>query len=165
MKSLRIAVLIAASVFTYINAASQNAMINVLSQNAGVVKKGGTVFLEVTVTNTDPFYPIGAYRLRPQINIPAGIVNIADTGHVLPAGWTIIKNDGSAISVSNGTGILSPNSEYTILIALYGKKTGGPSTIIAQLSFSDGKAPGTAMGSLPGDDASDNSSTTTIKVF
>jgi hypothetical protein len=51
-----------------------------------------------------------------------------------------------------------------ILIAIQGKEAGGPSTIIGQLSFSDGNVPGTAMGTLPGDDASDNSSTTTIKV-
>ncbi len=152
------------SVFLYNYAASQNALINILTHNNGITKKDETIFLEVTVTNTDAVSPIGVYKIRPQINVPSGIISIADSGHVLPPGWAIIKNNGSAILLSNGTAILDPSSEHTILIAIRGVKMGGASTIIGQLSFSDGKAPGTGIGFLPGDDQSDNSSTTTIKV-
>jgi len=149
----------------YASAASQNASLNILSHNSGILKKGETSFLEVTINNTDEFASIGSYKIKAQINIPSEIVSIADTGHVLPKGWKIISNNGSTLIVSNATDVISPISDRTILVALVGKKPGGPSTIIGQLSFSNGNAPGIEVGFLSGDNPADDSSTTTIKVM
>jgi hypothetical protein len=165
MKFSKLIFLIFLVAFTFINAASQNALINVLTQNSGVTKKGKIVFLEITVNNTDPGSSIVAYKLRPQISVPSAIASIQTTGHVLPDGWTITSNNGSTLFLSNGSDIIAPNTARTILIAIQGNKIGGPSTISGQLSFSNGAAPGSAPGSLPGDNPADNSSTSTIKVI
>ncbi len=165
MKLFKLIFLVLTGSFTFMSAASQNALINILAQNSGTVRKGETVFLEVTIINTNAISDIGAYKIKAQISVPSEIAGIDTSGNVLPTGWTITGNTGSTIFLSNGTDVIPRNSARTILIAVHGKKTGGPSTIIGQLSFSDGNPPGTALGSLPGDNPADNSSTTTIKVL
>ena len=60
--------------------------------------------------------------------------------------------------------MIAANDRRKLLIAIKGVKAGGPSTISAQLSFSNGEAPGTTPGVLAGDIPADNSSTTTIRV-
>lgn len=164
MKLFKLILPALAGVFTFMSAASQNALINILTQNSGIVKKGGTLFLEVTVNNTDPTAFINIYKIRTQISVPSAIASIPATGHVLPTGWKITSNDGSTINLSNGTDMIAANDNRTLLIAIRGNDIGGPSTIAGQLSFSDGTAPGTAPGTLPGDITADNFSTSTIKV-
>ena len=164
MKVFTLSLIIVASSFTFTSACSQNVLTNILTQNSGIVKKGKTVFVEVTINNTDPTNYVGIYKIRAQISVPAAIATIASTGHVLPTGWTIISNDGSTINLSNGKDMIAATDARTILIAVQGVKTGGPSTISCQLSFADGNSPGTTPGTLKGDNPADNSSTTTIKV-
>ena len=153
------------SAFVSVRAASQNMMINILTQNSGTVNKGKTVFLEATINNTDPNAYLGIYKLQVKISVPSEIVTIPATGHVLPTGWTITSNTGSTITLSNGKNMIASNDSRTLLIAVEGKKSGGPSTIAGQLYFSNGESPGTTPASLPGDNPADNSSTTSIKVL
>jgi hypothetical protein len=164
MKLFKLFLLLMAGSFTGCSAAAQNAMINILTKNSGLVKKGNTVFLEISINNTDPASHIAAYKLRPQISVPAGLVSIAATGHVLPTGWTIIRNDGSVITFSNGRDLIGANDSRIILVALKGIKAGGPSIITGQLFFADGNAPGSASGALAGDIPADNNSSTSIQV-
>ncbi len=163
MKLLKLFLLLIAFCAAH-NAAAQNAMINILTRNSGLVKRGGTVFLEVTINNTDPAAHIPAYKLRPQISVPAGLVSVAETGHVLPTGWTIIRNAGSVITLSNGKDLIGSTDSRIILIALKGIKPGGPAIINGQLFFADGNAPGTESGTLTGDVPTDNNSSTSIQV-
>lgn len=143
---------------------AQNVLLNILSQNAGIVQKGKTLFVQVNINNTDAKNHVGIYKIRTQISVPQGIVSIAEQGHVLPTGWTITSNNGGTINLSNGKDMIAPNDGRVILIAIKGNKIGGPETITGQLSFSDGTAPGTATGTLKGDLTADNFSTTTCQV-
>jgi hypothetical protein len=161
---LRYALLPAMLMFAGI-ASAQNVSINLLSQNAGLVSVGGSIFLEITINNTDNSLAVPSYKLRPQISVPSSIVTIPASGHQLPAGWSITSNSGSVIRLSNGTDNVPPSSARTILIALQGTALGGPSTISGNLFFSNGVAPGSASGpALPGDLTADNTSTTTVEV-
>jgi hypothetical protein len=144
--------------------AAQNVQLNILSQNAGIVNKGQTLFVQVNINNTDTKNHVGIYKVRTQISVPQGIVSIADQGHVLPTGWAITSNNGGTINLSNGKDMIAANDGRVILIAIKGNKIGGPETITGQLSFSDGTAPGTATGTLKGDLTADNFSTTTCEV-
>ncbi len=164
MKSLKLIFLVIAGTFIFTSAASQNALINILTQNSGMVKKGKTVFLEVTVNNTDPASFINIFKIQVKVSVPSAIASIPTIGHILPTGWTITHNDGSTITLSNGKDMIAATDARTILIAIEGVKPGGPSTIIGTLSFSNGKSPGTEPGTLPGDNTGDNNSTSTIKV-
>ena len=152
------------SVITSEQVASQNVLINVLTQQSGIVRKGKTIFLEATINNTDAALHVDVYKLKVQVSVPSDLVTIASEGHSLPTGWTIISNDGATIQLSNGKDMIAATDARTLLIALQGKKTGGPSTVSGQLSFSDGKAPGTALGTLTGENPADNRSTSTIQV-
>jgi hypothetical protein len=145
-------------------ASSQNVMVNILTQKSGMVKKGNTLFLEVTINNTDPADYVGVYKIRAQVSVPADIASIDTAGHILPTGWTVTSNNGSIINLSNGKDMIAANDSRTLLIALRGIKAGGPSTISCQLTFSDGNSPGTTPGTLKRDNPADNSSTTTIMV-
>jgi hypothetical protein len=156
--------LLAVGVFFSKASMAQNVLLNILSQNAGVVKKGQTLFIQVNINNTDPKNHIGIYKIRTQISVPQGIVSIEEKGHVLPTGWTISNNNGGTINLSNGKDMIAANDGRVILIAIKGIKVGGPETITGQLSFADGTAPGTATGTLKGDLAADNFSTTTCQV-
>jgi hypothetical protein len=152
--------------FTSKNAAAQDVLLNILTQNSGVINKNGTAFLEITVCNTSSVIAVPVYKLRPQISFPSQLVSIPDTGHILPAGWAITRNTGSVVFLSNGTDQLPVNECRTILIAMKGKGIGGPSTISGNLTFSNGIAPGAAAGSATtGDNPADNASTSTIKVY
>jgi hypothetical protein len=152
------------STFIYKSAESQNALINILTQNTGIVKKGKTLFLEVYVNNTDPANHIGIYKIRVQVSVPSAFVTIAQTGHVLPTGWKIMKNDGSVMMLSNGKDMIAPTDGRVILIALKGEKVGGPNIITGQLSVADGIEPGMTPGVLQGDLTADNYSTTSCQV-
>ncbi|MCX6318811.1 MAG: hypothetical protein NTW29_16145 [Bacteroidetes bacterium] len=165
MNNKRIMLAILTSVMLSISATAQNALINILTENTGIVKKGSVVYLKITINNTDPLMPIGIYKIKTQISVPGLILNVADTGHVLPTGWEIVSNTGTGIMLSNGGDLIEANSSRTIRIALTGIQTGGPSTISGQLSFSNGKAPGSAPGALSGDNPADNYSTSTCKVI
>lgn len=148
------------------HAASQNVSVNVITQNAGLVKQGESVFFDVTVNNTDPAALVGVYKLKVQVSIAdSSPIIIKTTGHTLPTGWQITDNTGTVITLSNGKDIIAPNDARTLLIALEGKKAGGPVNISGQLSFSDGIYPGTAPGSMAGDNPSDNFSTSTCTVI
>lgn len=164
MKILKLFLLTAAAIISFSFAQAQNALINVLSQNSGIIKNGGTSFAEITINNTDPGVYIDIYKLKVQVSVPSNIVSISNTGHVLPTGWTIISNDGFTINLSNGKDMIAATDARTILIALKANKLGGPSTISGQLSFSDGISPGANPGFLKADNPADNFSTSTFKV-
>lgn len=151
--------------FIHSDCRAQNVLLNILSKNSGIVKKGKTLFLEVTINNTDPVNHIGIYKIRTQLSVPIAIASFESKGHVLPTGWTITSNNGGTINLSNGKDMIAANDSRTILIAIKGLTVGGPGTITGQLSFSDGTAPGTATGILNGDLAADNFSTTTCTVI
>ncbi len=146
-------------------AISQNIMINVLTQNTGIVKKNEVIYFEVTISNTSSIKTVPMYKLKPQISFPIALVSIPKTGHVLPKGWTLTSNSTGIVWLSNGTDIIPENGSRTILIAMKGKEIGGPSTISGNLTFSNGIAPGSAVGSPTiGDSIADNASTSSIKV-
>lgn len=157
--------LLALGFFFRYNGSAQNVMLNILTKNSGIVKQGKTLFLEVTINNTDPTNHIGIYKIRTQLSVPQAIANFESKGHVLPTGWAITSNNGNTITLSNGKDMIAANDSRTILIAIKGAKVGGPATITGQLSFSDGTAPGTATGVLNGDLPADNFSTTTCTVI
>lgn len=165
MKSFKLILLvIISSCFTKI-AASQDVLMNIITQNSGIINIDGIVFLEITVCNKSSTTSIPVYKLRPQISFPAEIVSIPDTGHILPPGWTITFSKDAVIRLSNGNDEIPLHACRTILIAAKGKAVGGPSTISGTLTFSNGIAPGTVAGaSTSGDNPADNVSTTSIKV-
>ncbi len=165
MKIFKLILLFIVGSFTALNAASQaNAYVNILTQNSGLVNLGGTVFIEVTIGNTGPVSSIGVNKVRAQISVPSAIASIPATGHVLPPGWTITVNTGSAITVCNGSDVIAVGTARTILISVQGNSIGGPSTVSANLLFSSGTSC-TTPGSLSGDNTADNSSTSSIQVL
>ena len=166
MKKTGLFIFLIISVLFCKNALSQNVSVNVITQNAGLVKKGAFVFFDVTINNTDPVAMAGVYKLKVQVSIAdSSAVIIKSTGHSLPTGRQIINNTGTVITLSNGKDIIAPNDARTLLIALEGKNAGGPANVSGQLSFSDGVAPGTAPGSMAGDNPADNFSTSTCTVI
>jgi hypothetical protein len=164
MKFAKIIQLFTVMSLCFLHASSQNALINILTHKVGIVKKGEVVFVEVSINNTDPVNFIGIYKIQAKLTVPFEIVSIDTTGHVLPTGWKVTSNDGISITLTNGKDMIAATDSRTLLIAIRGNKIGGPSTIIGQLSFSNGISPGTAPGNLPGDNPGDNSSTSTCKV-
>lgn len=144
---------------------SQNVMINVLTQNNGIVKKNEKVFVEVTINNTSHTQTVPHYKIKTQISFPSELVEIADTGHVLPKNWVILSNKKGNIILSNATDLLPELSSRSILIAVKGIHVGGPSSIRANLQFSNGVATGNESGTPTANDLNgDNNASTSIKV-
>ena len=147
------------------NAISQNVAINVVTQNAGIVKNGELIFFEVVIYNTSATKVVSKHKLRPQISFPTPLVSVQETGHVLPKDWAIISNAKGVVTLSNGTDNIGQNDSRTILISIKGNELGGPSTISSNLLFSNGIEPGSASGiSTMGDNLADNISSSTIMV-
>jgi len=161
-----IIMLLAFTCIAFANASvGQDVSINLLTQNSGQVNISEIVFLEVSVCNTSSSATVPNYKIRPQISAPGSIVTIPASGHILPAGWTIVSNTGSVIRLSNGTGTIEPNTCYSAFIALRGTTEGGPSIINGNMLFSTGIAPGSAPGAAtPGDLSANNTSQSTVQV-
>ena len=158
--------LLVLSLFYSTFTAAQNVSINVLTLNSGYVNIGGTVFVQITIANTSTITSVPSYKLRPQLSVPVSIVSIPATGHVLPAGWSIITNASGVIRVSNGTDQIPPSTSRDIFIAIQGNTLGGPQTVSGNLLFSNGVAPGSASGpATSGDQPGDNSSSSTVEVI
>ena len=156
---------VACCFFYSANVHSQNVMLNAVTHHSGIVKLNETVFFEIKVSNTSPVIAIPAYKIKIQINFPESLVNVPDTGHVLPDGWKILSNKNGVVLLSNGTDIIAENENRNLLIAIQGKAVGGPSSIKANLFFANGIEPGvTAGSSLKGDNTADNSSSSSIEV-
>lgn len=165
MKRFKLIFLVLSAAFTFKNAVSQNVLMNVLTQNSGIISKGKIVFLEITICNTGSTDYVPAYKLRPQISVPSALVQIPDTGHILAPGWTIVSNAAGVIKLSNGTDMIPPHGCRTLLIAMQGISIGGPSTVSGNLLFSNGVFPGSASGgATSGDKSSDNVSTSTCEI-
>ncbi len=153
---------------------AQDVSINVISQEGGTndgswtLNATGTTIL-VTVCNEDfvTFLNTPAYKLRPLISVPGSIVQLApnasQTG--LPAGWSIISNTGSSIRLSNGTDTFAPGECRDIVLNVIPIAIGGPLTVTSTMAFSNGVAPGNAVGSqTPGNDPNNDNSTTAIVI-
>lgn len=158
MKLFKLFMLFLVATFAYKGAAAQDASINILAGNGGIVTVGGSLFLQVDVTNNDATGTIVANKLRPQISAPAGISSISLTAsdHTLPAGWTITSNTGSVIRITNTSDPIPAGVTRTALIKILGGPGTGAGSIIANLTF-NGAAP-------TGDIGANNSSSTGLTV-
>ena len=166
MKNLLKFTFVVLGILNSANLFSQNVLINVLTRNSGIAKKGKIIFFEIAINNTSPTKSISAYKLKPQISFPTALVDVPKTGHVLPKGWEIISNSNGVLLLTNGSDVILENESRIILIAIRGKSKGGPATITGNLNFSNGIAPGSAAGVAPqGDNFADNTSTSTIRVI
>lgn len=168
MKQIQIILLLLFCAFTGFNAAGQaNANLNILTLNSGQVSQGAVVDLQVSVGNTGPNSSIGVNKVRAQISIPIAIATALPTAQQtgLPAGWIVLTNTGSAITVCNGTDVIPVGEQRQIFIKIQGTAVGGPSTINGSLSFGPGSGVCTGPGSLSGDNTADNTSTSSITVL
>jgi len=164
MKYLKITILAISFLLSKKVTFSQNARINILTQKAGIVKKGKKLFLEISITNTDHTDFIGIYKLKVQINLPSEIASIDTAGIILPTGWKILDANEASMIISNGMDMIAATDDRNIMLSIRGKKMGGPLTITGYLSFADGTEPGNKPGALKNDLAGDNNSTTTCTV-
>lgn len=141
-----------------------NPSLNILTLNSGEVTEGEIVDIQVTVGNTGPSF-IGTNKVRAQVSIPSiatAAANVDQTG--LPAGWTITVNNGSSITVCNGTDPIPSGTQRQVFIKVRGVSAGGPSTINASLLFSNGTSC-TIPGTQNGDNTADNIATTSLTVL
>jgi hypothetical protein len=144
-------------VFSLMHTMAQDASINILAGNGGLVATGQSFLLRVDVTNNDAAGTIVQNKLRPQISVPAGISAISTVAadHQLPAGWTITSNSGTVIRITNTTDPIPAGVTRTAFISIRGTVI-GTGSIIANLTF---------VGAAPtGDIGANNSSSTGIEV-
>jgi hypothetical protein len=154
------------------NIQAQDVSINIISQENGVNdgdwEKGaevGTIYILITIhNNTSGFVEVAPYTLRPLLSVTSSVAKIAKDQPGLPPGWTIITQDDETIRLSNGTDAIEAAEmrEFPIML-----ETVGPGTFIATggMFFSNGQAPGTAVGpATRGDLPGNNNSTTGVTV-
>ena len=166
MKLFRIIMLFLVGALTIGNVAGQaNASLAVLTQNSGNVNLGGTVNIQININNTGPTSSIGVNKVRCQLSVPAALVSIPAVQAGLPTGWIILSNNGSVITVCNGSDIIPVGEARVVLISVQGNALGGPSTVLGNLSFGPGTGVCTGPGTLPGDNTADNSSSSSITVL
>ena len=141
-----------------------NPFINVLPSNSGIVSVGGTIDIVVTIGNTGPISTIPQAKLRPIIQVPPSVTflpNGQQTG--LPAGWTILSNNGSQLRVCNSADPIAVNTSRTITLKVQGVTVTGPQTFSGNINFGNGTTCGAGT-SVAGDLTTDNSATSTIQV-
>lgn len=158
MKLFKLFILLLMGTFIYKGATAQDASINILAGSSGIVSVGGSLYLQVDVTNNDATGTVAANKLRPQISVPTGISSISTTAadHTLPSGWTITSNTGTVIRITNTTDAIPAGATRTALIKINGGPSTGNGSIIANLTF---------VGAAPsGDIGANNTSSTGLTV-
>ncbi len=155
MKIFKLLILLFVSVFVFVGVSAQDPSLNIVLGSSGVVNVGGTIFLQIDVTNNSASGTIVANKVRPQISVPANISFIPVSGHNLPAGWTITSNNGSVIRITNTTDPIPAGTTRTAFIAVEGTADGGGS-ILGNLTF-NGPAPS-------GDNTANNTSSAGLTV-
>ena len=157
MKLSKLFVLLSLTAFGFMSASAQDPSINVVLGSSGVTSVGGNIFLQVDVTNNDAITSIVANKTRPQISVPTSICSISLIAgdHILPSGWTIITNNGSAIKISNTTDAIPAGTTRTAYIAIKGTVVGSGS-INANMTY-NGPAPS-------GDNTANNTSSAGLTV-
>jgi SprB repeat len=166
MKIIKLLMLFCIGAFFVSSTASgqANAFLNILTQNSGQVNLNGVVNIQVEVGNSGP-NNILASKVKTTITVPIALVSVLPNAQqVLPAGWSIISNTGSAITLCNGTDVIPSGALRTVLIKIQGNALGGPQTILGQLSFSGGTNCG-SPGSLSGNNTADDGSSSSIQVI
>ncbi len=131
--------------------------------NAGEVPLGSTLDLQVVVGNTGTAN-IVAFKLRPVVTLPAIVTFLPDAQQTgLPAGWSIVSNNGAQLRICNGTDVIAGNDSRTIILKVQGVSIGGPSTFSGQLNF--GGASCALTGPAPsGNVTADDNATSTVTV-
>lgn len=166
MKIFTQVVLTLATTFITLNVFGQaNPFINVLPSNSGVVSVGGTIDIFVTIGNTGPVSTIPQAKLRPIIQVPPSVTFLPTAQQTgLPAGWTILSNNGSQLRVCNSTDPIPVSTSRTITLKVQGVTITPPQTFSGNINFGNGTtcAAGT---SVAGDLTTDNSATSTIEVI
>ena len=141
-----------------------NPFINVLPSNSGVVTTGGIIDIIVTIGNTGPISAVPQAKLRPIIQVPPSVTFLPNAQQVgLPAGWTILLNNGSQLRLCNSTDSIPVSTSRTITLKVQGVTVTAPQTFAGNINFGNGTtcAAGT---SVAGDLTTDNSATSTIEV-
>ena len=148
---------------------AQEVGINIISQLNGVNNgvwplDATTSTVLVSICNNDGgSTALAQYRIRPRMSVPSSIMQIAPNAQQtnIPPGWTIISNDGAAITLSNGTDVIAAGDCRDFSILMIPVAEGGPSIIVANMLFSTGVAPGSAVGpQTPGNLTGNDGSTT-----
>lgn len=160
-----------------ISAYAQDMGINIVSQESGVndgnwEMGATTTTILVDICNNDAgAVSLASYRIRPYISVPTQSVMIAPNAQQtgLPAGWTILSNDGATIRFSNGTDVIAPADCRSFPIKLIpvavSSPAGAPQTVAATMAFANGVAPGTTSGpQTVGNDPSNDNSQTSVFV-
>lgn len=162
MKLFKLFMLLFAGAFLTTEVAAQaNASLNMLTLNSGdVIINGGSGTLQATVGNTGPTSTIPAGRINVTITAPTSI-SIAATQSGLPAGWTVVSNNGTFIVLCNSATTIPVNTQTNLLIALQGGTALASGVISGQMSF---KTNCTAPGSLSGNNTADDASTAGFQV-
>ena len=155
MKQLKLFIIFCFIAFT--DADAQDPSLNIVLGSSGITGVGGTIFLQIDVTNNDPSATIVQNKVRPQISVPAGISSISLTAsdHNLPAGWTITSNTGSVIRITNTTDPIPAGVTRTAYISVQGTAIGNGS-VLGNLTF-NGPAPS-------GDNTANNTSSAGLTV-
>lgn len=92
MKQLKSIILFFVVAFTFFGAAAQDISINAQTAIPGTVTIGGSVFVELQISNNDVTNSLASYKLRPRLTVP-NVVTIAASGHILPPGFTIVAQN------------------------------------------------------------------------
>jgi Secretion system C-terminal sorting domain len=147
--------LILIATISTLGATAQDASINILAQNSGLVAVGSQIFIQVDITNNSTTGTVVANKLRPAISVPVSLASIPASGHQMPTGWTMTAPSGGVIRFTNTTDPLPPSTTRTILVAITGA-TVGTGSVIGNLTF---------VGPAPtGDIGANNTSNTGFEV-
>lgn len=142
-----------------------NPFINVLPDNAGVVAVGCPLDIIVTIGNSGPNSAIPQAKLRPIIQVPSSVTFLPTAQQSgLPAGWSILTNNGSQIRICNSSDPIPVSTSRTIILRVQGVTVTPPQTFSGNINFGNGTtcAAGT---SVAGDLTTDNSALSTIEVI
>ena len=166
MKFFKIILFTLATSITTLNVFGQaNPFINVLPSNSGLVSVGATIDIIVTIGNTGPISTIAQAKLRPIIQIPTSVTFLSTPQQLgLPAGWTILSNNGSQIRICNSSDPIPVNTSRIIILKAQGVTVTPAQTFSGNINFGNGTtcAAGTTVA---GDLTTDNSALSTIEVI
>ena len=90
----------------------------------------------MTIGNTGPISTIAQAKLRPIIQIPTSVTFLSTPQQLgLPAGWTILSNNGSQLRLCNSSDPIPVNTSRIIILKAQGVTVTPAQTFSGNINF------------------------------
>ena len=156
------------ALFIASNAIGQNVLVGINPQNpSGIQTVGSVQDIQVSITNTSSTLTVGAFRLRPVMQIPSIVTLLPDAQQTGLNGYVIVTPatpTPGQIRICNSSNTLAPGATATFILKVVGTTIGVSNACQVQMAFGGASCAVSGPGTT-GNNSTDDFASTTLTVI